>query len=87
MATDEVVKIDKFVKNVSLLHEENDYFNKNDNKNDENEYKYNIQNDTVDNFEDIYNELVEFVVDKSLTLCEKLTLTKLNNFILKEFLY
>jgi hypothetical protein len=84
MATDEVIKIDKFVKNVSLLHEENDY---NSNDNDENEYKYNIQNDTVDNFEDIYNELVEFVVDKSLTLCEKLTLTKLNNFILKEFLY
>jgi hypothetical protein len=84
MATDEVVKIDKFVKNVSLLYDENDY---DSNDNDENEYKYNIQNDTVDNFEDIYNELVEFVVDKSLTLCEKLTLTKLNNFILKEFLY
>lgn len=84
MATDEVVKIDKFVKNVSLLHEENDY---NSNDNDENEYKYNIQNDTVDNFEHIYNELVEFVVDKSLTLCEKLTLTKLNNFILKDILF
>ena len=84
MATDEVIKIDKFVKNVSLLHEENDY---NSNDNDENEYKYNIQNDTVDNFEHIYNELVEFVVDKSLTLCEKLTLTKLNNFILKDILF
>ena len=86
MATDEVIKIDKFVKNVNLLHEEedDDYSDITDeNVRDE----YDIQNDSNDNFEDIYNDIVEFVKDTSLPLCEHLTLNKLNNFILKEVLF
>jgi len=84
MATDEVIKIDKFVKNVSLLlfEEDEDYSD----NNEENDYDYDIQNKT-DNFEDIYNEIVEFIVDKSLPLCERLTLNKLHNFILEEILF
>ena len=84
MATDEVVKIDKFVKNVNLLHEDEDYYS---DITDENEFEYDIQNELNDNFEDIYNDIVEFVKDKSLPLCEHLTLNKLNNFILKEVLF
>jgi len=84
MAADEVIKIDKFVKNVNLLHEEEDDYS---DISDENENEYDIQNESNNNFEDIYNDIVEFVKDKSLPLCEHLTLNKLNNFILKEVLF
>ena len=47
MATDEVIKIDKFVKNVNLLHEDEDYYS---DITDENEFEYDIQNELNDNF-------------------------------------
>ena len=88
MASEEqIVKNSKFVKAINNMEDDIDY--EQNYFDSEDEYlQQEIDNDKFEQIVfDIKQNLMEFIDDKSLPLCEYLTFTKLKKFIKKEILY
>ncbi len=84
---DQIVKNSKFVKAINNMEDDIDY----EQNYFDSEYEYLQKEIDNDKFEqivlDIKQNLMEFINDKSLPLCEYLTFTKLKKFIKKEIIY
>lgn len=81
--SDEILKEAKFVKNLSIFDNEDDYdedldYESENEETDELDYFY----DTIDI---IHNNLLDFVKEKDLILCEYLSKTNLEQFIIENF--
>ena len=84
---EQIVKNSKFVKAINNMEDDIDY----EKNYFDSEYEYLQKEIDNDKFEQIIlyikQNLMEFINDKSLPLCEYLTFTKLKKFIKKEIIY
>jgi len=78
--------ISKFVKNISILEDDDIDINQDTNIDVQNSYDdMKDYDDMIESYYFIHKHLIDYVNDKNLTLCEYMTFDKLKSFIDKEF--